>query len=45
VAQGKEAASEERERATHWYLKWTFVVAVLAATVGFIILAVMLIAA
>ena len=39
----KEAATEERERAAYWYLKWTFVVAVLAATATFIILAVMLI--
>ena len=40
----REAATEERERAAHWYLKWTFAVAVLAATVSFIILAVILIA-
>jgi hypothetical protein len=40
----REAATEGRERAAHWYLKWTFVVAVLAATVALIILAVMLIA-
>lgn len=40
----KEAATEQRERADHWYLKWTFVAAVLAAMVAFIILALILIA-
>jgi hypothetical protein len=33
----KEAATEDRERAAYWYLKWTFVAAVtaaLAATAG-----------
>jgi hypothetical protein len=40
----KEAATEERERAARWYLKWTFVAAVLAAMVALITLALILIA-
>jgi hypothetical protein len=44
MASEKEAATEERERAAHWYLKWTFMAVVLAAMVAFITLALILIA-
>jgi hypothetical protein len=38
----KEAASEDREHAAYWYVKWTFVAAVVAAVAALVAIGLML---